>query len=120
MNVFSHCGHSRITLIPHSTHTYRRYTEIAGIQLSSFFYFVAKMFISRRSSFFVSLFVCFSLCIQLELATQTINGSDEVALFLQSIIVCLLSANVKQNGVIHSSHFSFVSNANVWISNSTG
>lgn len=48
------------------------------------------------------------------------SGMATVALVLQSIIVFVLSVNATENGVIHSTHFSFVSNANVFVASSTG
>lgn len=49
-----------------------------------------------------------------------INGKADVALVLQSMNRFVLSTNVTEKGVIHSSNFSFESNASVLIIVSTG
>lgn len=53
-------------------------------------------------------------------AIYAIKEKAVVALVLQSINRFVLSTNVTEKGVIHSSNFSFESNASVFMSSSTG
>lgn len=55
-----------------------------------------------------------------EVELYTMSGKDVVALVLQSITFCELSVNCRENGINHSSHFSFDLNANVSINEFTG
>lgn len=48
------------------------------------------------------------------------SGIATVALVLQSINAFVLSVNATENGVIHSTHFSNDSNANILTTDSTG
>lgn len=60
------------------------------------------------------------ICNVILVSLYTSNGRAVLALVLQSITLCVLSVNANENGVIHSIHLSFVSNANIFMRDSVG